>query len=72
MFFLSRFFCATRYELVVYGKIVSGDTGASGASVFEHYYFSSGFFPKYVSTYLERVAYENIIEYFVVCSHRQG
>ena len=58
-YFCSRFFCATRYRLVVYGKNCLGRRGARSAPVVEQITFSSRIFPNPRSTYLESVRYGN-------------
>ena len=54
-YFCSRFFCATRYRLVVYGKNCLGLRGARSAAVVEQDFFSFQIFPNPRSTYLESV-----------------
>ena len=48
-YFCSRFFCATRYRLVVYGKNCLGRRGARSAPVVERLTFSWRIFPEALS-----------------------
>ena len=54
-YFCSRFFCATRYRLVVYGKNCLGTIDAINNYTFEVFTFFLRIFPNPRSTYLESV-----------------